>query len=292
MQIHPINPETVEDVIRWKPPWYVENRDYRKGDHRYYGVCPYCSNPIQLVALYKASEKLNRPHGRHVPKPVEGVGVYDEVAKLDCPYFRNNRPLRKSRRRAVSPLANAIQDIAVEHFVQCIEILSSDFGFRPSYSRSANMLDVWFSAQGYLYTGAHLRNVPWMIAYFAQSENLYGQVIPANTDLARALVEKVPAAMFNESGQLQTRGDFISLDFNCTHHRRTINKDGSMSETIELFVQDYTHTQIPRDAPVVFKKKIVMDQDLFQRLIATPPARTRRNQNLMDIAREVASCHR
>ena len=282
LQTYPINLKTVEDVIDAKEPWFVADSHYRKGDHRYYGVCPYCSNPIQLVALYKKSEKLNRPpggsaalpgtasrclpDGRHVPKPVEDIGIYDEAAKLDCPYFKNNRPLRKNRRRAFSPLANAIQDIAVQHFDRCIDIISDDIGFRPSFSLCRRMLHVFFSAQGYLYSGAHLRNVPWMIAYFAKGENLYGQVIPANTGLARALIEKVPDAVFNERGQLKTRGKYFRINFNCTRHRCIIRNDGSLRETIDLRVKNYTDTMIPLDAPTVFTKRIVMDQDHFERL--------------------------
>ena len=142
-----------------------------------------------------------------------------------------------------------------------------------------------------------------MIAYFGRSENLQGQIIPTQSAIARAIIDKVPEATFNERGQLQTRGDFLSIKVKCTRYRNEQNSPGqtgcvltdgaggSRAEIIDLCVKDYTNAINAHDAPTLFKKRIVMDTDLFEGLVTRPPRRSQRNKRLLDIAREVATCH-
>ena len=238
--------------------------------------------------------------------------VPDKIIRKRCrsifflgPRSRRRRP-RAGRGRKKSPplLGNPIRTIAVRHFDTCIDILSEDIGFRPSYGLARRWLIYWFAQQAYLYSRATQGNVPWMIAWFGRSETLQGQVIPTHGALARAIVDKVPGATFNDRGQLQTRGNFLSITVKCTRYRHeqsspaqagwvlTDSTDGSMDEIIDLSINDYTHAIDARDAPTLFKKRIVMDTDRFERLVTRPPNRSQRNKRLLDIAKEVAACHR
>ena len=113
-------------------PW---SRDHSlKADHRALGDCPHCDRPIRFRALFLQSDHSMQTGSRYVP-------VTDKIIRKRCrsifflgPRQRRRRP-RDSRGRKKSPplLANPICNIAVRHFDTCIDILSEDLGFRPSY---------------------------------------------------------------------------------------------------------------------------------------------------------------
>lgn len=99
--------------------------------------------------------------------------------------------LKKDDRRVMGEVAGQLVKQAVEEFDRIVLILRDDFGFPFSNRFAGKMLDQWFSSKGYLYTGAHLRNLPWMIAYFGPTESLYGQYIGKNSELVNAIKEQV-----------------------------------------------------------------------------------------------------
>ncbi|WNV05910.1 hypothetical protein RP726_05720 [Candidatus Methylospira mobilis] len=62
----------------------------------------------------------------------------------------------------------------------------------------------------------------------------------------------------------------------------------SQREHITLRVQDFTNTNTPEKAPVLYKKKIIFDPDRFERLINTPVDRAKRNHPLLEIAEKIS----
>lgn len=152
------------------------------------------------------------------------------------------------------------------------------------------MLDQWFDSEGFLYTGAHLRNLPWMIAYFGPVQSLFGQYVAKNAELAEAIREKVPAALLTNAGQLAKGKKWFKLDLQCMHHRVTIDaEDGSLMETLKLRVPDFSQTNEPKNAPTVYQKEIVFNPDRFEALCHVPPERANRNESLLKEARDIAT---
>ncbi|MCB1622308.1 MAG: hypothetical protein KDI44_16395 [Thiothrix sp.] len=178
----------------------------------------------------------------------------------------------------------------MSEFDRIILVLREDFGFPFSSRFAEKMLDLWFSSQGYCYTGAHLRNLPWMIAYFGPTESIYGQYIGSDTELVRAIIKQVSGARITPEGQLRHDGTgYFNLKLQCLHHRMTeISAEGMLSERMTLRVMDFSATNFAGEAPALYEKKIRFDPERFERLIHTAPERARRNRALLDLARQVA----
>lgn len=54
------------------------------------------------------------------------------------------------------------------------------------------MLQRYKGERGYLYTGATLRNVPWIFAYMSDATRLFGQKVIGNAELVKAIAAEVP----------------------------------------------------------------------------------------------------
>lgn len=284
VQAHPIDRVNVERLLGRRRPWFQQGQ--LRGDDRHFAVCPYCDNPVQLIGLYKPTERA--PHGSHTGKAVDGF-TFDALDMAFCPYKLKRRKLGKDSRRKPGPATRKLIDLAISEFDRIVLILYGDFGFRFSDAFAKRMLDQWFSSEAYLYTGAHLRNLPWMIAYFSPAQNLYGQAVGGNAELAEKIRTLVPSAGISALGVLEKGSAWYSLSIQFLNHKVSVDDEsGSLSESLVLRVQNFTNTNEPEKAPIVYQRQIVFDPDRFESLMQTPPERAKRNKALLDIARDVA----
>lgn len=284
--VHKVTKENVEELLGRRAPWFRPGQ--QRGDDRHFAVCPYCDNAIQLKGIYRETVEGARRYGSHVGTELEGFH-YDPVNLEFCPYKLKASGRSKTSRRAAGPVSQELIDLAITEFDRIVLILRSDFGFSFSNAFAIRMLDQWLDSQGHLYTGAHLRNLPWMIAYFGPAQSLLGQYVGKNDDLAAGIRLKAPAANVTTEGQLSKGKKWFALHLQCLHHRVTINPDdGDLVETLKLRVQDFSRTNEPAKAPKIYEKLITFDPDRFEALIHVPPERACRNEALLALAREVA----
>lgn len=285
--VYEITRENVEALLGRRPPWFRQGQD--RGDDRHYAVCPYCDNPIQLKGLYKRREGSPRPHGSHTGGPVEGF-QFNSLDLEFCPYRLKRQTHGKDARREMGPAAKQLIVTAISEFDRIVRILRDDFGFPFSDKFAREMLDQWFDSEGYLYTGAHLRNLPWMVAYFGRAQSLFGQFVGKNADLADRIGTEVPQARISDAGQLVKGSAWYSLYLQCLHHRVEIRQeDGALIESLTLRVQDFTKTNEAGKAPTIYRKEIVFDPERFEALIRTSPDRQRRDAALLEMARNIAA---
>jgi hypothetical protein len=230
-----------------------------------------------------------RPYGSHTGGPVEGF-QFDPLDLEFCPYRLKRQTHGKDARRDMGPAARQLIAMAISEFDRIVLILRDDFGFPFSDRFAGRMLDQWFDSQGYRYTGAHLRNLPWMVAYFGPSQSLYGQSVGANADLTDQIRTKVPQARISDFGRLEKDAAWYSLDLQCLHHRVDVRQeDGALIESLTLRVQDFTKTNEAAKAPTIYGKAMVFNPERFEALIHTPPERQRRTAGLLEIARSIAA---
>jgi hypothetical protein len=269
-------------------PWFRQGQS--RDDDRHYAVCPYCDNPVQLKGLYRRQENSTRPHGSHTGGPIDGFPNFSEIDLAFCPYRIKKQSHSKTSRRNMGPAAKQLIHLAVSEFDRIVLLLRDDFGFPFSSQFAGNMLEQWFDSKGYLYTGAHLRNLPWIIAYFGPTQSLYGQFIDNNVDLTNSIRERVTGATISDSGQLLKSKAWFRVELQCLHHRvgDATTSSAALSEHITLRVQDFTNTNTPEKAPVLYKKKIIFDPDRFERLINTPVDRAKRYPPLLEIAEKIS----
>lgn len=281
-----VSKENVEDLLGRREPWFKPGQ--QRGDDRHFAICPYCDNAVQLKGIYKQTPGKPREYGSHVGSELEGFQL--NLVNLEfCPYKLKASGRSKSSRRAPGPVSRELIDLAIAEFDRIVLILRDDFGFPFSDAFAGRMLNQWLDSEGYLYTGAHLRNLPWMIAYFGPAQSLFGQYVGNNADLAQGIRDHVPTAMLTPKGQLAKGDQWFKLELQCLHHRVKVESgDGSLIETLKLRVKDFTHTNEPDKAPRVYEKQITFDPDRFEALIHADPERARRNDRLLDLARGIA----
>lgn len=286
-QVHKINKENVEEFLGRREPWFKPGQ--QRGDDRHFAVCPYCDNAIQLKGLYKETVEGARRYGSHIGTPVDGF-PFDPIDLEFCPYKIKSSARDYTSRRKPGPASRELIDLAVSEFDRVVLILRDDFEIPFSDAFALKMLDQWFDSEGFLYTGAHLRNLPWMIAYFGPVQSLFGQYVGRNAELAEAIRKKVPAAVLTSAGQLAKGKEWFKLDLQCMHHRVAIDtEDGSLMETLKLRVKDFSQTNEPTKAPMVYQKEIVFNPDRFEALCHVPSKRANRNEKLLKEARDIAT---
>ncbi len=284
-RIYPVTIESVEEHLGRRAPWFQSGS--HRDDDRHFAVCPYCDNPIQLKGLYRRTETSPRPHGSHVGKPIDGF-AFDAQSMQFCPYKQSRIRHAKDSRRTYDAMGNTLIDTAIAEFDRIVLILRDDYGFRISDALAGRMLESWFKSKGFLYQGAHLRNLPWMIGYFAKSENLFRQRVGQNEDLAAAIRENVPQAEIDNWGNLIKGSGWYCIMMQTLHHRSEIDEDGDLSETLQVRVQDFTDTNDPDKAPTLHRFTITFQPDRFEALMNTPADRAKRNEPLLALAQEIA----
>lgn len=285
-----ITRDNVETLLGRRAPWFKQGRE--RDDDRHFAVCPYCDNPIQLNGVYVRKEESPRAYGSHSGNPVDGFPFNAEDLAF-CPYKLKRKSLDKSARRTeLGPVAQQLISMAVAEFDRIALVLRDDFGFRFSNRFARKMLEQWFDSRGYLYEGAHLRNLPWMVAYFGPAQSLYGQRVGDTGELAQAIRRAAPQAGIADGKLLRAEGErapFFRIDLQCLHHRvRVDDESGRLTEQMRMRVQDFSNTNDPEKAPLIYEKTMEFDPDRFERLLHTSADRARRDESLLAVAREVA----
>jgi hypothetical protein len=283
---HTITKENVEELLGRRIPWFQQGQF--RGDDRHFAICPYCDNPIQLKGVYKRQENSPRPYGSHTGYAIDGF-PFDALDLEFCPYKLTNHAHDKDQRRQLGPMATQLIYTAISEFDRIVLILRDDFGFFFSDAFAGQMLDQWFDSEAYLYTGAHLRNLPWMVAYFAPALNLFGQLIAKNAELTAQIREKVPQAKISDVGRLNRGSLWYALYLQCLHHKVAVNEAaGTLVESLTIRVQDFTQTNEAASAPTIYRKQIVFYPERFEGLMHTPQERAQRNESLLSLAKTIA----
>lgn len=275
-QDYEVDRDTAERVLGRNYPWYRPQGN----DRGYFAVCARCDNPIRLIGLYTGGVT---PHGRHVGHPKDGFPYFDRVSNDFCAYDRP-RNINKGDRREISDFGRKIVRIAIEEFDRVIYVLSQTLGFHVSTALAEDMLRDWIAAEGYLYTGAHLRNIPWMLAYFSRRQSLFGRRIHNNEELVAAIDNHEPNANF-ENQTLAKGRHFYSVTFEFIGHRIRPLPEARIEESLTMRV--FGTAPWGGEPPLILEQQVVFDDSRFAALMNTSPERAQRNDRLLTIARTV-----
>lgn len=80
-----INETNFTEKTSLAPPYVSEGADEKK---RFFGVCPTCDNPIQIIGLFKTAE--TKPYGKHYNRDVEKLAKHNQATYRFCPYASRN----------------------------------------------------------------------------------------------------------------------------------------------------------------------------------------------------------
>ncbi|MGP4957824.1 hypothetical protein [Pseudomonas helleri] len=271
-----------EDTLR-REPWY----QCGSGDKlSQFAVCPACDNPIQLVGLYQLPENVKNPYGKHTMSGMRGIAPLDTEARDNCPYFKPRQHQKTDRKARFDGVPRKIIKLLIEQFDRVVYILEKQTQVVLSPKALRGMLERYKGEQGYLYTGATLRNVPWIFAYMSDATPLFAQKVSGNDELTNAILTHVPEAKIDSNGRLDTgtKGAFIDLKISFIRHR--IFKDNEASGLIESMVLVVSQCR-KGDLVDIHKEVITFESRWFERLIQMPADHAYRRMDRVELAKEV-----
>ncbi|GKS06249.1 hypothetical protein PSTH1771_14555 [Pseudomonas syringae pv. theae] len=270
------------DTLR-REPWY-QNRSGEKLSQ--FAVCPACDNPIQLVGLYQLPENVNSPYGKHTTSGIRNIAPLNIEARDNCPYFKPRQHQKSDRKARFDGVPQKIIKLLVEQFDRVVYILEKQTQVVLSPRALRGMLERYRGEQGYLYTGATLRNVPWIFAYMSDATPLFAQKVNGNDELTKAVLTNVPKAKIDSNGRLDTatKGAFIDLKMSFIRHR--IIKDSEASGLIESMAFVVSQS-LKGELVDVYKDVITFESRWFERLIQMPVDHPYRRMDRIELAREV-----
>ncbi|NTH14235.1 hypothetical protein G6L99_19120 [Agrobacterium rhizogenes] len=92
-----------------------------------------------------------------------------------------------------------------------------DFRAIISDNVALEVLDAWFGVQDCSYRGANFENIPWIIAHFAPTMDLFGRDLIQNASLMAAIAHRVPQAAIKNSRLVKGKS-LYGLGLSALHH--------------------------------------------------------------------------
>lgn len=282
-----IDKQTFEDLTFKRPPYYQKNSE---GDIVQYAVCPQCDNPIQIIGLYKKSDNTDKPYGRHCPKSIQGLAVYNQQSYDYCIYANpNNKTDKSSRKSRTTNFEINIYNLMRDQFDRIIYILEKELDIKISINLAKRMLKDYVDSEGWLYSWATINNLPWVLGYLSLAKSLYMQPVLKGSALYNAILNNCPTAKFipyeyNDKYVILTNKDrqFINIEFCIINHQKKL-LDNKLTETMDLVVRDNTNEKDKR----FFTKKIIINQNYLLNLINYKSEKVYRNEKLLSIAKSL-----
>lgn len=282
-----IDRDTFEEETRCREPWYQDSTGNKRSQ---FAVCPACDNPIQLVGLYEIPKNLDRPYGKHTTTGIHGIGPSDLEARECCPYFKPRQHDKSARKEGFEGTPRKILMLLIEQFDRVAYIIEKQTNVVLSAAALRGMLERYKGERGYMYTGATLRNVPWIFAYMSDATDLFGQKVVTNEALAKAISDRAPGAVIDENGRLAAKEltgmkkSFVDLKMSFICHRfYRDNEAGALQESMDLVVS----RSYNRELVDIHKEKIDFDHNWFEHLIQLPADHQNRRLDRVALARKV-----
>lgn len=282
-----ISRDTFEEETRCREPWYQDGASDKRSQ---FAVCPACDNPIQLIGLYELPPNVNQPFGKHTTSGINGLAATDTEARENCPYFKPRQHDRTARKERFDGIPKKILTLLIEQFDRVAYIIEKQTKIELSSTVLKGMLERYKGERGYMYTGATLRNIPWIFAYLSDATDLFAQRVIDNAELSSAILRTVPEARIEENGRVQgnakpTGGrSFVDLKMSFIRHRITKDtENGALIETMELVVS----RQHKRKLENIYRQVIEFDHAWFERLIHLPVDHKQRKLERVLLAKQV-----
>lgn len=265
-----ITKEAFEEETRCREPWYQDGSNNRRSQ---FAICPACDNPIQLIGLYELPANVGKPYGKHTVSGIQGLASSNPEAREHCPYFKPRQHDKTARKQRFDGTPQKILTLLIEQFDRVAYIIEKQTKVVFSSNALKGMLERYKGERGYMYTGATLRNVPWIFAYMSDATDLFAQKIVDNAKLSGAIIERAPEARIDENGRLSAnerpgeKKPFVDLKLSFIQHRITRDaEDAGLTENMELVVSRLQHGTLTN----IHQEAIEFDHDWFERLIQLP----------------------
>lgn len=229
---------------------------YPKNKKSQYAVCPACDNPISIIGLYNPDTKI-RPYGKHFPKTVEKLAVYDRYRYESCPYASHIwLDTDKKVKKKIDGISKEIIEFMQSNFDSIIRLLRKFTGIIFNDKLIEEMLQQFFCVEGYNYHHINISNCAWIFGYMQRRVRFYGLKLDKNHEMYQAVSKHSLVKIENDT--ILTNNGFIRPDFYLILHK-TKQKDSTISEYITYCID------INDDK--VFRKEYKIELDMFSNIL-------------------------
>lgn len=262
-----VNKDIFDRQTQCKPPYYQKGAD---GKMRHYAVCPACDNPTQIVGLIRTHHYQKKPYAKHYHEPIidrgKALGRFSKARYEWCPYSKHSKKtLSQSDKVPMSDYARDILNHITTYYDRIVYFIGKTLGVVIPDDQAEKMLEEYLAAEGYLYAGATLMNIPWMVAYMAAAKSLLDvRLYDADSKLAHMLTDHVNEIFLNEKRYVKRRPgtDYILLTHTLLEHKRSC-PDHTLTESLTWMVTLEKHFK----ESTVYETHIEFDYDGYQRLL-------------------------
>lgn len=199
-----------EKTKRVKP--YVG--ETQKGTTLYLAVCPDCKNPIEIRNIGSASE-VNKniplaPYGQHYLGQFGNLpALRDDAAYQNCS-LRGIPGIASNKVRTNEVLSLHILIGLVENAAAIRDILSDIYGVAVGPTLFKRAVTHFIERQCHRCCGVQINNLPYALAYWADSQSLFGQVLTETSPLSEVSDRLTSYTL--ENGKVESRKEVSGRD--------------------------------------------------------------------------------
>lgn len=240
--------------------------------------------------MYELPPNVKNPFGKHTVAGITGLAPTIPEARENCPYFNPRQPDRRERKAQFDGIPRKILILLIEQFDRVVYMLEKQTGLVFSKNALTGMLDRYRGETGYMYTGASLRNVPWIFAYMSDATDLFAQKVSGNEALVKSIGRLASEVEIDDKGRvvaIVTPGEktpFIDMKMSFIQHRfRKDTDDSRLTETMVMVITIVRNHEIVE----IHRETIEFDHAWFENLIRLPAKHKNRRPDRVDLARTV-----
>lgn len=244
-------------------------------------ICPICENAIRLVGIYSEIKKhvngkdvVVRPFGKHIVNRTTQFGDFDGYAYERCPLSSKyqEKGLRDGEYYIKPTQINFDTYNAIrENFDSAMYVLAHSIGIQYIRTKDAErILKNYLGLNGYMHKYSAVYNIPWMLlSESSQSIRLWGLRVLSDTPLYEHLKTRKDIKLVSEetrSGtvyRVEGNGAFLTDAIEFGVHKRKVNKDEELVETIEMRMYQINNDK----ATIVWHTNLDISLDWFVNLI-------------------------
>lgn len=265
---------------------------------RYTAVCPSCKNPIRLFGITKEIIKtlangettIIRPYGKHLEHSTS-IAEYNKFAYETCPLSSHYRWTNiDDKWDTPLPINYEIYNALRKNFDTVLYILAHSIGIAGfSYAEAQQILKNYLDAQGYMWKGATVDNLPWFL-FYASGENfrVWNKIVLEGTPIHEYLKTRKDIKLTPEIRDSKLIGYRVTSEQYLidTIEFGVYNRHCDVDEDLEEYV-DIRILQLKGNPPadIVCKNRIFVDLNAFPKIVKSP--NRIRNNRLKELGEQI-----
>ena len=245
---------------------------YLLQDNKYYGVCPYCDSPVQLIGLAKEIEKT--PHARHTKNNINKVAD-KTIESIYCPLNTHKRDADPEERLAViTERSLLIRRNFIEIYDVIAKMINNFSDIYYSYEQKLELFKRGYRGKIWLFPEISQSNIPWILLYTESPQEIKTRLIKQNSilyhDMEKLGIKFKDSYVENYSIiENQWHHKLENTVYKLVNHQRKFNGN---YDYVETFHARLTHSRLYDDPPVedyytYSDKKINVDHQKFYKMI-------------------------